>query len=227
MTYPSRATKRGLGFHPPYDQVKIQLVPPPYAGNGHWYAIAGHFNDLAQPSVTTVLGEVYPKPWLEPWREKVAFGKVAQMLKANLAPDPLLPTVRSVVIGETEIANLLAQARRLPDQLRDDAAAQGTAIHVLVDRHLRGEAVPESPALAAALRWLADHRLTVVGTEVRVWHPHYGCPGTIDLVARDQDGYLVIADWKSTKVLGDSYAWQLGAYAGSLKELTGEQVETA
>src|SRR3990167_9791624 len=99
MTYPSRSTKRGLVFQPPYDQVEIQLVPPPFGrGNGHWYAIAGHFSNLAQPSVTTVLGEVYPKPWLGPWREKVAFGKVAQMLQQALAPDPLMPTVRSVVV---------------------------------------------------------------------------------------------------------------------------------
>ena len=57
-----------------------------------------------------------------------------------------------------------------------------------------------------------------------LYHPSMRFAGTVDLIARDADGGLVIADWKRAKGLYWEYALQIAGYALALEELTDEQV---
>ena len=83
----------------------------------------------------------------------------------------------------------------------------------------------EGPA-GSALRFLADHELTLEFTGVAVWSAALQAAGTCDAVARDPWGRRVVVGWET----GSPYwkmALQLGGYSRMLGEMTGEWPEQA
>ena len=51
--------------------------------------------------------------------------------------------------------------------------------------------------------------------------------GTVDLVARNKAGELVVADWKRSKGLYAEHAYQVAGYADAIETITGEPVVAA
>jgi hypothetical protein len=80
--------------------------------------------------------------------------------------------------------------------------------------------------------WVRDAGITLVASELMVWHPEYGeepspgYGGTIDLVGRLHDGSLAVIDVKTGGVYNEA-AYQIAAYATALEYLTGEWVTEA
>ena len=64
---------------------------------------------------------------------------------------------------------------------------------------------------------ISDYCLEVEATEYPVWHPSRAYAGTIDLVARDADGQLVVVDWKRSNGLYPEHGYQVAAYAEALE----------
>ena len=124
----------------------------------------------------------------------------------------------------------LARQRRDPGE---QAAEEGTSAHSWVELLLAGESalgdVPGllQPAVQGAVTFIHHYELTPVATEFLAWHPTYGSPGTIDLVARDRNGRLVIGDWKRSRGLYPEMAYQVAAYSKNVEALTGERVAAA
>lgn len=107
---------------------------------------------------------------------------------------------------------------------RDNAANSGTIGHEMVERHIKGEPIPEESndypvdvwmrakqAFSSYLDWERHTKLKVIATEVRMVSERYRYGGTLDAVG-EIDGKLCLLDWKTGGVYGDTVIPQLAAY---------------
>jgi hypothetical protein len=62
------------------------------------------------------------------------------------------------------------------------------------------------------LEWWESEGLQVVATETQLVHDDMKFGGTIDLIAKDKDGNLILIDLKTSKRLSDSYTRQIAGY---------------
>lgn len=125
--------------------------------------------------------------------------------------------------------SLIAWAHRLGKEgrdlsERDKAADKGTATHALAWRilgHDDGTELDDSDVREHEpnARRVADAilaRWTIVHVELPIVCATHA--GTIDLIVRDKDGRVGVADLKTGKGVYDEVAIQLGAYAGLYQE---------
>jgi hypothetical protein len=173
---------------------------------GRFYVIDG----ATFPSATTIIG-VVAKPGLASWSKRIALEAMKAFLEAG-----------------ADMEEALALAEGEPERQRDIAAGRGALAHEAVALALAKRVYPSEwgPLVRAALSFLADYGLHPLATETLVVSKRRGFAGTIDLVARRDDGSLVLADWK-TGPLYSEHALQLGAYAIALEEMTGRPVGEA
>ncbi len=106
---------------------------------------------------------------------------------------------------------------------RDKAAELGTSLHKAIQSYLEEEII--SPAglgmitlgqLTRWIEWYKDSGITITATEKMVYHPVFKYAGTLDALGRDNDGKLVVLDWKSGG-LWPEMALQLAAYGKALQ----------
>ena len=191
----------------------------------HWYRVDGH-EDLL-PSVTTFLKVIDKSGPLVGWARKDALEKAAEELRAQLQ---IAAPWRDEDQGPW-VADVMAGAKDRIYRTKDSAADAGAYAHELIAAILQGGSplVPNDlrPAVQGAQEMLAAYRLSPVATERLVWHPSQQYAGTIDLVARDADGRLVVVDWKRAKGIYPEHGYQVAAYADALETLTGEPVASA
>lgn len=152
-----------------------QLVKRP-RGRYHIYEIDG----AKVPSVSQVLGTAVKGPGLEWWFSKIVAEEAVDHVHE------ILERLKSE--GRESTVKWLASAR---NRHSSEAAGEGTDIHAMI---AAGDGSDHRSA--AALRFLSDRGLKVAGTEVCGANVRDGYAGTIDMVAEDPDGNLVIIDWK-------------------------------
>lgn len=103
-----------------------------------------------------------------------------------------------VSMSSQEICDLWAQARRV-------GAARGTWMHAQIECLLNGGCVTScSVEVAKFLRFVADGGFgsaCVFRTEWRIYATDESVAGSIDFVAREPDGSLVLFDWKRARKL--------------------------
>ena len=113
-----------------------------------------------------------------------------------------------LVHGADDAAQRVAIAA-LWEANRAHAAALGTALHRQIEAHLLTGRLP-APAehggdgggtaeFRQYLQWRAETAWTPLRAEWRIFDDHASVAGTIDSLWRDDDGRLVIVDWKRTK----------------------------
>jgi hypothetical protein len=104
---------------------------------------------------------------------------------------------------------------------RDEAAEIGSVVHDIVEGEIHGREAPPVPpamadevasALSAWHRWRESHQLQIIATEVPYVSEVYRFGGTLDAVAREPDGRLVLLDWKTSNGVYTDYLLQLAAY---------------
>lgn len=214
--------RTSLQLLPQYRDVAIELVEKRHQ---HWYRVSGY--DELLLSVTTiqkVIDDGKSRKFMG-YARKDALEKVGEELHSYAARPPNGDDYTLWVDGVLECAK---------DRIyrtKDEAADAGNAAHRLIAELLQGgdPDIPEElvPAVYGALEMVSDYRLTIEATEYPVWHPIYAYAGTVDLVARDADGRLVVVDWKRSKGVYDEHAYQVAAYAVATEALTGEDVAAA
>ena len=216
------ATETKLQLLPEYRDTTIEMIEK---RRQHWYKVSGIENLL--PSVTTFLKIIDKSGPLMGWARKDALEKVGEELQAHLQTSVPWRDEDQ----EPWIEEVLAGAHKSIYKNQNNAADAGTSAHELISAILNGGSplVPESlrPAVNGARAFIEDFHLTLEVAEYPVWHPRRLYAGTIDMVARDADGRLVVVDWKRAKGLYDENAYQSAAYADALEALTGERVAAA
>lgn len=175
----------GLKFYPASHRYKL---------DGEWV-----------PGVTTILG-VINKPGLTKW----AASSVAEYVANNREAVEHLYAAGS--------GPMVAALKEVPWQKRDDAADRGTKFHEFAERILLGEEVdvPDDKVgmVEAALAFMEDYDIQPIATEGRVGSRTHKYAGSFDLIAESTLG-LGIFDWKSSKRIYASTAFQNSAYAGA------------
>ena len=169
-------------------------------GEERYYQIDG----AILPSVSSILA-VIARPNLAAWARRTVLEAVRQLLGEGLSVDAALS------LAELE-----------PERVRGAAAERGGLVHEAIALALAGKPYPLEwePWVKAALGFLADYGLDCVAVERVVWSRRHRYAGTVDLVACQADGVLVLVDWKSGGIWPEA-ALQLGAYAIALEEMTG------
>src|SRR3990167_6326850 len=188
------------------DLLRTQLAGSPRVelvvgkGRQHWYRVEGYVSkhkDGLWPSVTTILGATIPKPALVPWAKNLALEKMRQVMKSD--GGAIWDTVGDY---HSWVDDKIEAARRLPDQVRDEAGDFGTRAHQAISSWLKGGVEPEEgselrPPFVAFQEWMRDSGFEVLATEVSVFNPvseeQPGYAGTVDLLMREPGGMLAIA----------------------------------
>ena len=163
-------------------------------------------------SVTTILKDVLAKPGLEVYKQKEAAFAV---LREPMLPDESMPDfVNRILIEQEEHAKDAAEA-----------AAKGTDIHKMLERHLfnpkedqhlRGPMIP----IIKVLRELPLIKgLKPIATELVVVGEGYA--GTTDLQIGESDKFIDLIDYKSTRSVPREEPWtehklQVAAYCAAI-----------
>ena len=107
---------------------------------------------------------------------------------------------------------------------RDKAADIGTIAHFLIECYLNGQVADledySQQDIDKALLcynkfvdWWEDQHLEKVATEIQLVNEAYRYGGTIDLIAKRENGDHVLIDFKTSKKISDSYWRQCAGYA--------------
>ena len=124
---------------------------------------------------------------------------VAKLVRSMVRSDAAHQELADMVsMSFQEICDLWAQARRV-------GAARGTWMHAQIECLLNGGCVTScSLEVAKFLRFVADGGLgsaCVFRTEWRIYATDESVAGSIDFVAREPNGSLVLFDWKRARKL--------------------------
>ena len=177
--------------------------------NERYYPVRTEAGDTVElPSVTTIL-QVIAKPGLVPWARNVALASVREALESSGLP-PVDPVAQA-----TWVDNLLERAKAAPDQIRDDAADFGKAVHAYIhETGFRGETSPKVKETGERfMMWLRSSGLTLLESEKMVYCMDHGYAGTLDLVAESTESRRIIIDIKTGNALYPEMALQVAAYA--------------
>ena len=184
---------------------------------GRHYRVEGYEEPF--PSVTTVLS-VISKPALIRWSRDVALDSVRAAL-SNW-------TSSMTWVTPEWIDQIISNARRLPDEKRDQAANFGNKAHELIDEIIQGKEpeVPQEmvPVVSGFEKWRRGAGLQISFTEKTVYSAKYKYAGTMDAVAH-RGSRLVALDWKTSNGLYPENALQVAAYAKALEEMSDQQVK--
>lgn len=173
-------------------------------GTGHSYRL----DDAPVTGVTSIIRAGLPAPALVWWA-----GRTVADFVAN-ADEATLDSLRMVGTDA-----MIAALAKIPDQVRNEAAARGRAVHKLAERLSKGERIDfeEIPSelhahVEVVLAFLDEWGAVPVLTEAVVGSRQPRYAGTLDLVADLPDGRRVLFDYKTAKRIYPKDAVQLAAY---------------
>lgn len=215
----------GIAWSPPFADTVINRDPAAEANSngGHWYRLAGA--DRPMPSVTTILDQSFKDgDALLHWNRRVIAEYIISSYKdqgGQLADQQAFGSWLHAVVRE---------ALQQPDKTANLAASFGTAVHNAIERVMTGQAeLPQLPmnheaGVKSALAFLEDGELTPLASEVTVYHPNRLYAGTVDCIARHEDGSLAVIDWKTGNGYYKKHDYQASAYAAAVSLMAGENV---
>jgi hypothetical protein len=166
-------------------------------------------------SVTSILG-VLNKEALIQW----AVDQGMDDIRASLVPgdDGIIH------VTPDGLEAILAQARMAHYRTKTEAADLGTQAHEAIEDFLRSglesDLTGADPRVANCYdlfrAWWEQAGLSVIQTELMVYHAGLGYAGQLDFLAADQAGSPVLVDWKTSKSIYWNYDLQVVAYAKAL-----------
>lgn len=187
-----------------------------------------HFYDVFEgqnrthrfPGVTGFLS-VISKPALVPWAKKEALSLVRESLLRRVA----LNVDTEIKLTPEWIENLLKEASKRPDKIKDDASDLGTRAHAVIDDiiHEReiGIVAPDiAPAVDAFRTWWKASGIELVMGDTKVASLLHKYGGSLDALGR-RNGQFIILDWKTSNGIYSEYALQVAAYAQAFFETYG------
>jgi predicted RecB family nuclease len=201
----------------------LRQVTP--ARGGRYYELA---DGTRYPSVTSIL-QVIGKPALINWAANVERTMVTEAA-ANLYADlPLdAPRMNRLAFLAT-LASRVGQ-EKAHEKAKVKAGEIGSEAHARVEWEIRTqlgqkagpEPMVQGPALWAFMAfqdWWKEAGLRPVFLEQSIYSQQYGYAGTMDLLAKDPKGELVIVDFKTSKAIYPEAYLQTAAYAQAVNEM--------
>ncbi|OGS32961.1 MAG: hypothetical protein A2218_10265 [Elusimicrobia bacterium RIFOXYA2_FULL_53_38] len=196
------------------------------AGKSHLYDVTLDGKTTRYPGVTGMLS-VISKPALVPWAKREALGMVENALLKRLDGRQSA----RLVLDKDWIQSVLEDAKRRPDQLKDEAADLGSQAHAFIDLIVHGkepETIPEQIAgpVRAFKDWWKASGIQLVMGDTKVASCIHGYGGSLDALGW-RNGKFVILDWKTSSGIYNEYALQVAAYAQAFLETFGVPCEEA
>lgn len=195
-------------------------------GKSHLYDVTAENVSARYPSVTGFLS-VINKPALVPWAKKEALSSVESALLKRLDGKE----IAKIILNKPWIETIIKDAKKRPDQIKDQAADLGTQAHAFIDLIIHGkepESVPEAiegPVQSFRDWWMKSGIELVMG-DTKVASRIYGYGGSLDALGR-RNGKLIILDWKTSSGIYNEYALQVAAYGQAFHETFGLPIEEA
>lgn len=201
----------------PTPKYQVSLV---IQGNAHLYDVTSADLTVRCSSVTGMLS-VINKPALVPWAKKEALSVVENELLKRLEGKES----SSVLLDKSWIQNLLKDAKKKPDKLKEQAADLGTQAHAFIDLIIHGDApstIPEEIAgpVQSFRDWWMKSGIELVMGDTKVASILYGYGGSLDAIGW-RNGKFIILDWKTSNSIYTEYALQVAAYAQAFYETYG------
>jgi hypothetical protein len=197
-------------------------------------------------SVTSAIGNGYPKPFLIPWASKVS---------AECAVED--HEIIGAMLKKGDERAAIDHVKNARNRIMNAKADRGTIVHSALEAYVLGQPI-DNPQLAAkledarvprglwkstagmidgVLKFLKDEEPEITHSERTVFSRTHGYAGTADLIGRMKVGdslVPVVIDIKTGKSIYDDTAMQLCAYAradfvgeddGTEAEIMGEPIE--
>ena len=170
-------------------------------------------------SVTSVLGGFLNKGALIQWAVDQSMDYIRERMEFDCDGVARLT--------EPDMETLLQEARMAHHRTKAEAAELGTIAHDHVEAFLRTgqeQDMSDQDARVANCydlfrRWWDQAGLSVIQTELMVYHAPLGYAGQLDFLAADAEGNPVLVDWKTSKAVYWNHSLQVVAYAKALREM--------
>jgi len=187
------------------------------------------FNNIAYPSVTTVLGELDKGEGLLQWAVNCALGLIENdnVIKGLTFNDDMDNHDMSRHLEE-----LIQDARFKWKDARDEAAGWGTEAHDLIEQYIKhgrdvkDQRAPEvENAFIAFLEWEKENKIKWIECEKNVFSASMGTAGTVDTVCKfgagEYKGRIFLIDWKTSKAFYNTFGLQANMYRFARMECNG------
>lgn len=183
----------------------------------HFYRIRGEPQLYA--SVTNFLNMVggAKSKALQHWAKNQAINYISERLKQNIG--------KKVKIDEDMINKLVEAGKQQPDWNLKKAADIGTKVHLSLDDWIVTGKEPQMDEQTRFLfnnflAWLKEHKMKFILPDTSVVYKgqdgfEYG--GRFDAVVEDENGKLLLVDFKSSNHIVEDYALQLSFYYYAFK----------
>lgn len=212
--------------------MNLNLPEPKYKvkqiieGNQHFYDVTHNGTTTRLPGVTGMLS-IINKPALINWAKKEALSLVENALIKRLNGKPSA----RVVLNKRWVNEVLSDAKKRPDTIKEEAADFGTQAHETINMIIYGEEpkyIPEEiiAPINAFKDWWHNSGITLIAGEVPVASIEHGYGGCLDALGV-KDEKLIILDWKTSSGIFNEHALQVSAYSNALYETYGLECSKA
>lgn len=165
--------------------------------------------------VTSILG-VIAKPFLLPWGVKLTAEEVKKRL----------PELKEAKTAK-EVDEILKECKRAHTKARDKAGDKGTIIHEKIEEYVNqclnennGEPMEASGNYVEQFaHWARENVSKFVFSEKRLYSEKHWYAGTVDIIYRDKNDKLWIADVKTSNGIYPEMFAQMGGYMIALEEM--------
>jgi len=169
-------------------------------------------------SVTGICGNGVPKPELTGWLVSTPIREIKNAINNRLD--------EGWGIDRVELERIIDKAKNKTEEVKKDAGLVGTVVHGLIEDFLKGKKIPNQSDEKVVncwnlfLDWWNKQEYEVVELEKKIFSKKYNYAGTLDLVLKDKQGNLILADIKTSNQISFDYTLQLNAYKEAYEEET-------
>jgi len=169
-------------------------------------------------SVTGICGNGVPKPELTSWLVSTPIREIKNAINNRLD--------EGWGIDRVELERIIDKAKNKTEEVKKDAGLVGTVVHGLIEDFLQGKKIPNQSDEKVVncwnlfLDWWNKQEYEVVELEKKIFSKKYNYAGTLDLVLKDKQGNLILADIKTSNQISFDYTLQLNAYKEAYEEET-------
>jgi hypothetical protein len=177
------------------------------------------------PSVTTILSRFKDSGSLIKWAYRQ--GREHESLAARGLPCPRDLYDKSATTAKAALSGTIAHDMIETYILGEHPPANAdiVVLEVSVKHGWGSPDAPDADVFARArngfmqfLKWMSSTRLQVTHTEMQLTSDLHRFGGTLDAVGVDEDGVVVLIDWKTSNAVYADYLYQLAGYSLLLEE---------
>lgn len=164
------------------------------------------------PGVTGILAHL-SKEAIVPWTAR----------ETSLYWQKIMLKVNGHALDEKFFDLLMRRAKKQPRFIKERAGRIGSHAHKVFDSIVKKEkeVAGTTPFMESFEYWLKTEKLEIIGGDTKIASLEYGYGGSLDALALDENGDLVIIDFKTGNSLWDSHSYQVAAYSQAFKETYG------